>query len=194
MTEQEFKEFIVKLDALFPGKLNRDQVQIWQSRLLKIPFGEALSALNDYYSMPKLPGDGPQPALSGFLRHARSKKVSRPHQRKEELREDSRPSGEDWILETMRAVWVVEARQNREYEKESRILSASTDDLRFWYRKDEYMKALMYYPVDSGFVLDRWGKYREASIKLGTDIGEINIEEQEELKKALQPLPRLSFH
>lgn len=65
--------------TLFPGpqgqpKLNKEQLEIWRSRVLRISIGEATSALNDYYTQPKQPKDGTIPALPGFLRCVRSSK------------------------------------------------------------------------------------------------------------------------
>jgi len=73
MNQHETLKFIGRVDNLFPSKLTKEMKGVWYKRLMCHTEFDVNSAIEDYISQPKRPGDGAQPSLNALLRILRNK-------------------------------------------------------------------------------------------------------------------------
>lgn len=100
MTGEQWLEFYGKVTALFPGKLNADQLVEWKDRMGGLDLAPCMTALSDYYAGAKAPSDGPQPSLAGVMRCYRANNPAREQEHQE--------TGEETFWQLTRRRWMKE--------------------------------------------------------------------------------------
>ncbi len=160
MNDSEIADFSVRLNNLFPGKVNDSTMEIWVSRVRKLSISDALSSLNNLVAGDFAPkySDGPRPSLAAFMRIARGTKSEKP------ATGAAKVDGYDW-RETIRQGWIKSSPQA--FAELSRM---TLDEIELRFRRDDFMTGLMTLGVESGIVHRGFYEWQKVAARIGHEV------------------------